>query len=246
VQWRCSCGTRQKSSERPYYESNPKFLFQLGHADIALGLVVIKRNLKIIHKCQHHVRVISQSIQQVLGGVCLARPRLWACSSVGSGGGLASNPSATIWSYRFWKPANCSGEKAAISGLGRLPWPFGFPSALVHSFRPGLLVILHQIGQFAYKMGATQTMFGLLVRQIGLPEIVDAPPVRLAGFRSCPWQPPPAWHGWQKRSQKPCWPNATISTRLPACHFHRNSLDLSLGQMLFDLFNIGVTRGLLL
>ena len=61
-------------------------LFQFGHPDIALRLVIVEGNGKVFHKCQYHIRVVSESIQQVFGQGLFDPSALLGLVLVGFGG----------------------------------------------------------------------------------------------------------------------------------------------------------------
>ena len=47
-------------------EAAGDFLFDFDHADISLGLIIVKRHVEVAHKGEHFPFVLRQSIQQIL------------------------------------------------------------------------------------------------------------------------------------------------------------------------------------
>ena len=48
-------------------ETSRDFLFDFDHSNITFGLVIVKRDAKVIHKGKHFAFVLAQPIQQIFG-----------------------------------------------------------------------------------------------------------------------------------------------------------------------------------
>ena len=74
-------------------------LLQFRHPNVALGLVVVKRDTRIVEETQHLVGVSAQTSEEIDGAAdCLTRPRL---RSIRTASGLSRSPVARIVSYRL-------------------------------------------------------------------------------------------------------------------------------------------------
>ena len=136
----------------------------LCHADIALRQVIIKRNLKIIHKRQDFLAMVSQAGQQVCG--C----RLFDPAALSILSHIRWVRLFTLRNELFilrlevghlFRP-----ESMTLFLSGGFHCLFDFQQQVKQFARPILLTLLDETDQFADEMRIAQTMPSLFILQV--------------------------------------------------------------------------------
>ena len=84
-----AANAEKRFSTRQTTETTRNFLLDFDHANIALCLRVVKRNVKAFQEAQHRILVLGESVEQIAGRTLFARPPLLALSGGGATAGLA-------------------------------------------------------------------------------------------------------------------------------------------------------------
>ena len=139
-------------------------LLELGHTDIAFGLVVVKGHTRIGEKAQDIVGVLTQTQQKIdRGGLLDAATLFWLSSgtqwivpfALGEDGFVPQGLPLVVLAAQTSELRTCQGVLGQLRGIGLV---LGSAQKVDHLARPGLFGSLVQIDKFAQMMGIAQRM----------------------------------------------------------------------------------------